>query len=350
MQASDFERRGSMDSIFERTKHTLLAVAYGDAMGMPTENYTRKGIARQFGRVTTFLPSPVDEAAIYRRLAAGEVTDDTQHTVFVCESLLLGHGRVQAKDFVQRLMRWLEHDDKSQYVVGPSTVRALKAIESGVSITEAGTTGTTNGAAMKIAPIGLVHSYLDLEDMVQQVAEICMPTHNTQIAIQGASVIAATVSYCFDHPVIDWDELYELIQQAAAAAEAFGVPRPGPDLMARIHFGWRLAQEENEDRFLDCLYSFMGTGMQTIETVPAVLAIVRKCSGKLKPCVQIAANIGGDTDTIGAICGAICGANHFDLAQVDQQTLIAANDIDFDDLARRMAELIKETRKASHAS
>lgn len=339
------KRESVMDSIRTKTLHTLLGVAYGDAMGMPTENYTRENIALQFGKVTGFMPSPDDGAAIYRKLQAGEVTDDTEHTVFVCESLLEGHGRIAAREFVQRLVNWLEHDEKSQYVVGPSTTRAIKAIEGGMALEEAGKTGTTNGAAMKISPIGLVRPYQKLGELVNQVAEVCLPTHNTRIAIQGAAAIAVAVSYSFDHQSLNWDELYGLIKEAVELAGSHGLSLPGPDLMARIDYGWRLAQTANQEEFLDKLYGFMGTGLETIETVPAALTIIRREEARLSPCVAIAANIGGDTDTIGAICGGICGSNHFDLIPAEQERLEEVNKIDFEGIASRMAELITTTRK-----
>lgn len=57
-------------------------------------------------------------------------------------------------------------------------------------------------------------------------------------------------------------------------------------------------------------------------------------------CARYAANIGGDTDTMGAmacgICGAICGADAF--LKEDVELLESVNEIDFEELAQKIWE------------
>lgn len=69
----------------------------------------------------------------------------------------------------------------------------MDKITQGVPIEETGVTGTTNGASMKTAPIGIISDYQDLPTLVKNVAEICLPTHNTTITIAGASAVAAAI-------------------------------------------------------------------------------------------------------------------------------------------------------------
>lgn len=78
---------------------------------------------------------------------------------------------------------WNENSGVSAYVSGPSTLKALDKIAKGVPVEEAGVTGTTNGAAMKIAPIGIVSDYREMQNLIKNVYQICLPTHNTKIAI-----------------------------------------------------------------------------------------------------------------------------------------------------------------------
>ena len=56
------------------------------------------------------------------------------------------------------------------------------------------------------------------------------------------------------------------------------------------------------------LYHTLGAGMDTIESVPAALALVECAQGDPRHCAVLAANLGGDTDTIGAMATAVCGA------------------------------------------
>jgi ADP-ribosylglycohydrolase len=51
-------------------------------------------------------------------------------------------------------------------LLGPSTKRACEAIRAGVPVGEAGRTGDTNGAAMRIAPVGVAVPVTDLAALV----------------------------------------------------------------------------------------------------------------------------------------------------------------------------------------
>lgn len=325
----------------EKIYHVLIGVAYGDALGMPTENMTGEQISNRFGKVTEFLSAPSD-GPINRSLPAGTVTDDTENTVFICRMLIDSQGQVDRERFLKYLMQWLEEDPNSANVTGPSTKAAVEAIKAGTPIEQAGIYGTTNGAAMKIAPIGLVTTYQDVPDLVQKVAEICVPTHNTQIAIQGASVVAAAVNFLFSEAEIDWDQFYDLIDDVIAESARYGNQLPTPSIAKRIAYGRHLADDYDEAEFFDELYHFLGTGLPTIETVPAAISLVYRNRGALKQSIEMAANIGGDTDTIAAICGAICGGYHFDLSTEKVGQLEQANTINFGELAEQLAEIVKD--------
>ncbi|MFT8356463.1 ADP-ribosylglycohydrolase family protein [Bifidobacterium aquikefiri] len=333
-----------MNDVTQSVLNVLLSIAYGDAMGMPTENLTRQQIAERYGTLSTLMPSPSDVGTFIRHLDAGTVTDDTENTIFMSKMLIDSGGRIDSHDFVDYLTDWLHHDEKSSSVVGPSTRRAIEAIERGVSMEQSGIWGTTNGAAMKIAPIGLVSSCLDLPQLVENVAAICKPTHNTQIAIQGASVIAALDSFLFMNEDVDWNQYYDIAFAAAQEAETRGNKLPTPSIAKRMAYGRRIAGLTSEEAFQDELYSFLGTGLETIQTVPAAVTIVFRYRADLRKCVGVSANIGGDTDTIGAICGGMCGSVNCNLLDSEKSTLIAANSIDFNNVAFGLSQLVKAKR------
>ena len=335
-------------TIEEKIYHLLLGIAYGDALGMPTENLNRQDIKQTFG-VVAHLVSSSKNKKMNRKLSAGKVTDDTENSVFICQMLIKTKGKVDKNLFVKYLIRWIKTDPNSSSVIGPSTKKAILAIERRVGINQAGITGTTNGAAMKIAPIGLVSSYQNIPQLVKNVAEICIPTHNTKIAIQGASIIAVLVSYIFSHKKVNWKKLYKIIYKTALDASKYGNPLPTPNIVKRIKYGKYIAKNFPEKKFLDELYSFLGTGMQTIQTVPAAVSLVYRYQNNLRKITQVCANLGGDTDTIGAICGAISGINGFNLTQKEISLLKKQNSINFRKLALELAPIVKEKRDASHA-
>src|SRR5262249_57939928 len=68
-------------------------------------------------------------------------------------------------------------------LLGASTRRALEAIAAGASIEDAGRSGTTNGAAMRITPVGVATPSGDPGLLVDRVVAASRVTHNTGIAL-----------------------------------------------------------------------------------------------------------------------------------------------------------------------
>jgi ADP-ribosylglycohydrolase len=58
------------------------------------------------------------------------------------------------------------------------------------------------------------------------------------------------------------------------------------------------------------LYQLVGAGTSTIESVACAIAMVELAETDPNRCAILCANLGGDTDTIGAMATAICGALH----------------------------------------
>ena len=82
----------------------------------------------------------------------------------------------------------------SQDLLGPSTKRAISLILAGHSPDEAGRYGTTNGAAMRITPVGIVSDVAQQERFITAVVQACQVTHNTSLGIASAAAVAAVVS------------------------------------------------------------------------------------------------------------------------------------------------------------
>ncbi|HBF74425.1 MAG TPA: ADP-ribosylglycohydrolase [Lactobacillus sp.] len=328
----------------ERVFHVLMGIAYGDSLGMPSESMTPKQISKNFGYINSLLPNKKDPLLPNneRNLLAGQVTDDTANSIFITKMLINFNGKINKKDYVQSLIHWLDTDDTAASVSGPSTMIAVNAIKKGVAIEKAGIRGTTNGASMKIGPMGLVYDYHEEENLVKAVAEVCVPTHNTQIAIQGAAIVATLVSYFFRNFQIDWEVYFKLVERAALIAKNYGNKLPSPDIMKRIMYGKKISDELSESDFQDELYGFLGTGLDTIQMVPAAVSLVYRYKGDLKHCALVAANIGGDTDTLASICGAICGGYNFNIDEQDIRTIQKVNNIDFVGLSKSIARLLEK--------
>lgn len=325
------------NSLNERIKSILIGVALGDAMGMPTELWTQSMIKEEFpDGVQTFSDS-INKGAVIRDMVAGQVTDDTINTVFLIDMLERYNGEVSVSDYIKQLREWSENSELADLVSGPSTRKALDLMAQGVPITETGRFGTTNGAAMKIAPIGIISDYLNLPELVERVHQICIPTHNTSIAIAGASAVAAAISYTSAGGK-DFDKIFELALSAIDIGLTKGYDVATASLTKRLTIIRELVDNKNEVEVLEALYEIWGTGVETIETIPSVFAIVYLAQGYPLKAAQLAASLGGDTDTIGAIATGICAGIHpIDDIEIIS-TLENVNQINFAALADKLAK------------
>ena len=140
-----------------RAAGALYGLAIGDALGMPTQSLPRAEIvARYGGLLDTFQPGPPDHP-LAAGLPAGAVTDDTEQAMVLASLIVEGGGVVDAAELARRLLAWEEsmRARGSLDLLGPSTKRALSALLGGAEVDEAGRFGVTNGAAMRIAPVGI---------------------------------------------------------------------------------------------------------------------------------------------------------------------------------------------------
>lgn len=326
-----------MDQLFRRVKGILIGGALGDAMGMPTELWTQKMIKEEFPNgIEHFVPS-MNKGSVLRNMRAAQVTDDTINTKFIIEMLDTYQGNISVENYIEQLQIWSRDSELAELVSGPSTRKALSMIKSGVPFTETGRFGTTNGAAMKIAPIGIISDYRKMEDLVDNVQKICLPTHNTSIAIAGACGVAAAISYvCFGKR--DLSEMFDVAQQAIMFGKTKGFEVATASLTRRMDIINKLVDREDEETVLSELYEIWGTGVETIETIPSVFAIIKIAKGNPIKAAQLAAQLGGDTDTIGAISSAICGGMHPDIPNEIIDQLEDVNELNFDQLAKKLVK------------
>ena len=319
----------------------LYGVAYGDAMGMPCEMWPRNEIKKRFGHIDHFMPGQ-DDHPISRGFSPGETTDDTAMTFLISSLLLDSNCDPNPLEFVKRVEEWAESTGKSQLVIGPSTRLAFDRIKAGVSVSEAGKTGVTNGASMRISPVGIFVDYRNPQ-FLPLVERLCMPTHYTNIAISAAAAAAAGVSSALRDRSADFRDV--AIDFAVKGAE-LGNQLCGPSVAKRLELAFDISDRyaDDDELFLQNLYDVVGTGLPSNESVPAAIAIADRCGGDVIGCGILAANAGGDTDTLGAIScaisGAIAGANAIPTEVVAK--LKSANEFDFQSMAEKLVEFVKE--------
>ena len=299
------------DDQAERVRGALYGLAIGDALGMPTQLLSRPEIVARWGPLLTgFEPAP-DRHPIAAGHPAGAITDDTEQAVLLGRLLVAGQGTVHPGDLAAALVAW-EADMAARGsldLLGPSTRRAVAAVQAGTPPEQAGLDGDTNGAAMRVTPVGLaVPADRDLDTLVDRVVAASFVTHGTSLALAGAAAVAAAVSAGVSGATVP-----EATQAAAAAARiAAGRGRwvAGADVAARIEWATQLVAGRPRDQAMDLIYRLVGTGLATQESVPAAFATLAVTADDPWLACRFAASLGGDCDTIAAMAGAVAGACH----------------------------------------
>lgn len=294
-------------TVTDRALGALYGLALGDALGMPTQIMSRTSITERFGRVAGFEAGPEDNP-VAAGMPAGSVTDDTDQAVIVGELLVRGGGHIDPNDFARALLTW-EAGMKAKGsldLLGPSTKAALDAVTRGVPVTETGRTGTTNGAAMRVTPVGVAFRAQPLEEFVDRVVESCQVTHDTTIGVAGAAAVAAAVSTAMEGHGLT--RALDAAEEAAAAGARRGHWVAGADIAARIRWARALVAGRPLDEAVDTISALIGTSVASQESVPAAFAVLALAGDDPWRACLLAANLGGDCDTIGAIAGAVSGA------------------------------------------
>ncbi len=303
--------------LFAHAYGCLMGVAVGDAMGMPSSLLTPDEIRRQIGEIEGFLPAPPGHF-IHDGLPAGSTTDDTAQTVAVARAIIGDEGKVVPESVAREILAWAESIgalDEGALVLGPSSRAALARLRDGVPPAEAGKNGETNGAPMRISPVGIIHAG-DLAGAIDDTELCCLATHGTSVAIAGAAAVSCAIAAAMGGEV-SVDDVVRAAVQGAEMGAGRGRSVAAPSVARRIEWAVALARgasDEAEDRGSSgeiaarrVLYELVGTTVATTETVPAALAIFACAGGDPMKTALLAANVGGDCDTVGAIATSIAG-------------------------------------------
>lgn len=254
----------------------LLGTFVGDALGMPYE-----------GALASSIPASLE--MVEARRGRGTYTDDTEMMIALAESLLRCDV-VDEEDLARTFLA--AHDPRRGY--GAGTTQILELWRKGVPVEDAagqvfdGQGSLGNGAAMRIAPVP-VRFHGDPVLMSLQARRSARLTHTHAVGIDGAAVQAAAIAAA----LADDDPL------AAALAEAQTAELHGAlaDLVARTD-GAMNPHDLGEGR---------GVPPTADRSVAAAVVVVSR-TGSFEAAVTAAIRAGGDTDTVGAMAGAIAGA------------------------------------------
>jgi ADP-ribosylglycohydrolase len=335
-----------MTSLQSKILGGVYGQALGDAFCMPamlTPQQTRE----RFGAITTFIDAPADQPW-HAGLVAGKVTDDTEQAMWLARSII-NVGAVTLQGVANAIVNWYDAIDGDNCIfVGPSTRRGVAKIRSGMDLRQTGLLGDTNGCAMRVSVVGLIHPG-DVEAAARDGALSAIPTHNTKVGCAAAAAIAGAVAYALK-PDADLRGILNAGIDAALIGEQIGEASLGASVARRIDFAVSLARDEigTVDDRVQALYDLIGTSLAASEAAPAAMGIVALAEGEPVRAAQLSAQLSGDADTIGAMACAVCGAwkgiEAIPHDMIDQLRRVNP-DYNFDEIAAGLYDIARESEK-----
>ncbi|PJJ73691.1 ADP-ribosylglycohydrolase [Diaminobutyricimonas aerilata] len=329
-------------TLVDRATAALLGLAIGDALGMPTQSMSRERIARTYGSIETLRDADAEQP-IAPSMPAGSITDDTEQALLLGDLLVAGGGRLDPRTFADALSEWerIMAAKGSRDLLGPSTKAAIAAIQHGATPEDdPGRFGTTNGAAMRIAPVGVAFRS-DHAVLLPAVAEASRLTHNTGLGLSGAAAVAAAVSHALDDAAATSHSVIAAAATAADALRTSGNWVAGGAIGPRIRWASATIVPLDEADALDFVADVVGTSVASQESVPAAFALIARFGDDPYAVLRHAAALGGDTDTVAAMAGAVLGALHGMTAWPDDVVtrVVEVNDLDVGPLVNGLLDL-----------
>jgi poly(ADP-ribose) glycohydrolase ARH3 len=292
----------------DRFTGSILGTMVGDALGAGVEFWPCEDLNDTLDRIAMGTPTQEDMLYVHvigmlvRPVPPGtaKYSDDSEMTLGVAESLAaLGHTDPAdlAQRFAQNYHPWRGY--------GMAAAGVLEAIRNGAVWNEPaqkvfnGEGSFGNGAAMRVAPVGLFFSGTDNASVAEAARHQSLPTHTHILGIEGAiwqAIAVATAINCDPHDFAPTDFL-----DAIRPHLTQGIYHEKLDEIATL-----LTREPQPCAVAEIL----GTGIEAHEAVPAALFSFLSRWDSFADAVLYAVRLGGDTDTIGAMTGAISGAFH----------------------------------------
>jgi len=229
---------------------------------------------------------------------SGRWTDDTHMMIGVAESLIANRG-FNGEHMAWAFIKNWEEEPWRGY--GPGPPRVFRMIKSGVPWERAakqlygGAGSFGNGAAMRVAPVGLL--YYDDPDELRAVAYASAEiTHTHELGKEGAAIQAFAVALAVRAEPKNFE--------AASFLQKLREFTKNEVYKKKLEKAETLLDRDEKRRVIREL----GNGVKAQNSVPTAIYCFAKNHHEYAKAVLYAVSLGGDTDTIAAMTGAIAGA------------------------------------------
>ena len=269
-----------MGALVDRFRAVLLASAIGDALGSPVEGLSKMQIARIFGKIRDFTSST------FLQRSAGVCTDDTELAILTAKSIV-ERKKLDIEDIRQKFCMWFDGKPPS---IGATTALSLSFacreklpldLYPRLVLKIRGDYSAGNGALMRIHPVALYD--VGDQNMLHDVRIVSMITHPHSDSVECCQFLCKFIEHLIngDRDAAIQNSLKEVKLQPHIKKAIITAPKLSEDQLSTTGYVLHTLQI--------ALWAFYTT--DTLED-----AIIK------------AVNVGGDTDTYGAVCGAIAGA------------------------------------------
>jgi ADP-ribosyl-[dinitrogen reductase] hydrolase len=274
-------------ALYEQILGCLLGTAIGDAVGLRREGLSRARAVRLYG--STLMPNLI--------FGLGYCSDDTEHSLMIARALSLCGGDVGQFEtiFAAELKRWILTVPAG---TGFATLRACLKLLAGFGPTRSGIFSAGNGPAMRSAIIGIYAK--DEDQLTKLVRASTRLTHTDPKAEEGARLVARAARLRI---TIAKQEPIDFLR-AAASSVVGGELQDSLGAAAQA-----LEAGKSCEEFADSRGWTRGVSGYVNQTVPAALYCWAYSPSDFQQSVEHAVLLGGDTDSVAAITGAISGAN-----------------------------------------
>ena len=267
----------------------ILGTAIGDSIGLPYEGLSRRRAERLLG--------PPDRHRFF--FGRGMVSDDTEHTCMVAQSLIGSGGDPDAfgRKLAWGFRLWVLGLPAG---IGFATLRSILKLWLGVGPERSGVYSAGNGPAMRAAIIGAaVEDGVKLTGLVRSSTRI---THTDPRAESGALAVALAAQMASQREVVS----------GAAFLDRFRAhTEEGDGELGRLIAAVVRAADEGRSTadFAASLGLAKGVSGFVCHTVPVALHAWLTNQRDFRSAVCAVIQCGGDADSTGAIVGGIVGAS-----------------------------------------
>ncbi len=274
--------------VIKKCKGCMIGLAAGDALGdLGRDNLMRN----RYGIVTDFFDS-----------TSGS-TDDTEFSLLTAKALIEGRGKLSPEVLYKTWERYILNEGGIFERGGRPLYGAVANLKRGMRPPLSGMDNVMNnddGAAMRVAPIGMVNA--GDPDRAAEEAVIDAQMSHADDGITAARMVAASVSTAMVNGTTD-----EIIQAGLRQL-------PGDTWLSRaMAAAMKICDKAGSiEKAWEKLHTELWTPTHSVaaEAIPQIYAIFRLVDGDYSKAMFWGANFGRDADTIGAVLGALCGARY----------------------------------------